>query len=348
MSEKLTLIAEDCVKINNFLYFIAKNVNILCSLDLRNGQISLLDSIPENRILAPRAGAAILHWKGELIFSPMLTKKIWRYNISTKEWKGYERKKYNSKLKNEMFQEILYENKIFFIGTTYPAIIVLDLIDGGLTYIDEPYKKLEHRRMQLKDCFFRMDHVKMGHLLFLASCVSNEILRLDLSTYDYELIKVGSLENRYVGIAWDGKNFWIAPRKTTPIVKWDGCNECEEIALPEEFADDKYIFGSVVCREGRVYLNSYNDDKSLVLDCNNNETMIVQKRYIFMKKMEDKTYIEMASTGGFNIDDGNQIIFRSTDIPKDSLIEYLSLKGEVIKESKIVNLGDFIEAFSAK
>ena len=105
--ELVTLLAEDCVQVNNFLFFIARDVNFVFCLNLDTGKVDLLDSIPEEDIRSARLGANIAYWNNELIFTPMKAEKIWIYNLWTREWHGLKRKRtVDSTVENEMFQQI--------------------------------------------------------------------------------------------------------------------------------------------------------------------------------------------------------------------------------------------------
>lgn len=297
--ELVTLLAEDCVQVNNFLFFIARDVNFVFCLNLDTGKVDLLDSIPEEDIRSARLGANIAYWNNELIFTPMKAEKIWIYNLWTREWHGLKRKRtVDSTVENEMFQSVLYENKLFLIGSNYPAIVCLDLIEEDMTYIEEPFLELKEKKELLKDCYFRCDHVQKDNFVYLASCLDNLILKFDMNTFKYAWIKVGVDGNRYSGITWYGKNFWLAPRFNTPIVKWDGGTEVVEIPLPGKPDAQKYSFIGAVSTPEHVIFPGMAEPNTLIIT-DEKQTIIegVQEQYLFFREINSGLIVSMTSDG---------------------------------------------------
>lgn len=301
----LSLMAEDCVQVDNQLIFIAKDINIIYSLDLKTGEIVIIDSIPEENVLETRLGAKIVHWKEELIFAPMNAKKIWIYNIKTKQWHGLERKKIEgNKTKLEMFEAVLFKNTMFIIGSNYPAIICLDLQTENMTYVEEPYVWLKEKKEELTDCYFRCGYVQKENFLYLASCLQNLVLKFNMETYDHEWIKVGDDNNRYSGIEWDGKNFWLAPRKNTTIVKWDGVDTAIEYPLPAEFQDENFHFLGVVCEQDNiVFPGLLSPYKIVISDLEQEEMRVMKGQYSFYKKINNMLLISQDLEGNIHIKD---------------------------------------------
>ena len=136
LNAMITLVAEDCVKVGDFLYFIAKNYNFIFKLGLTSGDISIIDSIPEERVLSKRLGAKIINCGTYLFFAPMNAHKIWRYDLENNEWKGYAIKESAEFGETDkFFQAVKYKEKIFFLGSNYPSIVVFDLNTDNIEYI---------------------------------------------------------------------------------------------------------------------------------------------------------------------------------------------------------------------
>ena len=62
---------------------------MIFSFNLETEQVEIVDSIPEEMFSTYRLGNKIVSWGEELIFVPMAAKKIWRYNITTKNKTPY-------------------------------------------------------------------------------------------------------------------------------------------------------------------------------------------------------------------------------------------------------------------
>jgi hypothetical protein len=354
----LSLVAEDCVQVDNQLIFIARDINIIYSLDLGTGEIVIIGSIPEENVLTKRLGAKVVHWKEELIFAPMKAKKIWIYNLKKREWHGLERKKIEeNKTDLEMFEAVLYENTLFIIGSNYPAIICLDLQTENMTYIEEPYIRLKEKKEGLADCYFRCGYVQKENYLYMASSLENLVLEFNMDTHDFNWIKVGDDKNRYSGIEWDGKNFWLAPRLNTAIVKWDGVNSATEFPLTAEFQEEKNNFLGAICvHDNIVFPGLLSPYEVVISDLEQEDISVVQGQYYFYKKINNVLVVNQDIEGKINIKN-LEGIDREFDccIKKEKIKKYLENKNVDIidhlatnleRESDIFDVSDFIEQVS--
>lgn len=351
----LSMVAEDCVQVGNQLIFIARYINIVYSLDLDTGEIMLIDSIPEEDVLAERLGAKLVHWKDELIFAPMKAKKIWIYNLKTREWHGLERKKLeDNKTDLEMFEAILYDNKLFIIGSNYPAIICLDLQTEKMTYIEELYNRLKVKKEKLADCYFRCGYVQKENYLYIASSLENLVLEFNMDTYDYSWIKVGDDKNRYSGITWDGNHFWLAPRLNTAVVKWDGVNTVTEYPLPTELQEEKYNFLGAICVHNNIVFPGMLAPYGIVIsNLEQGEMKTVQGQYYFYKKINNVLVVNQDIEGRINIKNAEDIDKEFTCcIKKEKIKKYLENRNvniveylimNPVQESKMLDGSDFIE-----
>lgn len=246
------LFMEDFLRINDWLYFMNKDVNLVCRLHLNSDKIEILGSFPEEDFYAPRLSVSIVQWRNKLVFAPLKAKKIWIYDLDAKEWKGIARR--GAVVEgNAFFKAFLYEDKVFMVGSDFPAILCLDMLTEKISYIEGPYRRLFALKEKVNDIFFRNYGVQKGSKLYLASCLDNYICEFDMDTLQHRWIQIGSAGNRYVGITWDGNCFWIAPRDGSAVFKWDGGENIKEYKLSQTMASDcKYIYG-VICMERKIF-----------------------------------------------------------------------------------------------
>lgn len=309
--EDSPVFTEDCVEIDGSLFFAARDFNCICSLDLKNGNLSLIDSFPQGSIFDYRLGAKTVAAGSRLIFPPMRAQKIWSYDIEQKKWEGTERKQLtNGETAGEMFQAVEYSGKLFLIGCNYPAIICRDLQTQKTVYIEEPYCEWKKKGMQMADSYFRSDCAQKGNYLYLAACIDNLVLEFDMETYAYRWIEVGSAQNRYSGIAYDGKDFWLAPRCRTPIVKWDGENEWKEYPLPEEILESKgrFAFLGAIYAHGQVIFPGMEQPNTIVVNpCEDPQLTVVSGQYTFCKPYKDGLSIRQNTEGRIEILDADGV-----------------------------------------
>ncbi|TCL58128.1 hypothetical protein EDD76_107244 [Kineothrix alysoides] len=298
------LIAEDCIQIDRKLLFVARDINIIFSLDMDNGKINLIDSIPEEDFIANRLSAKIVRWEQQLLFVPFNAKKIWIYRQDIKEWKSLVLMPVNNEdISLKMFQAIAYQDKVFLIGSNYPAIVCVDMEKETLTYFDRIYDCLKDKRKELEDCYVRCDCVQINDCFYMASALDNKVLKFDMSNCQYFWIEVGSDRNRYSGIAWDGSNFWLAPRQNTAIVKWDGTNKVTEYLLPQEFAAQCMHFLGVVYDGTKIIMPGGIDGSKTIKFKNGcaDKFEILSEQYSFYKRINDGYIVSQTTEGELTV-----------------------------------------------
>ena len=302
MQDKIKLLAEDCVKVGDKLYFMAKDANFFFTFDLNKEEIDILDSLPEEDTISKRLGAKIVCWNDKLIFVPMTAKKIWIYNLETHTWKGYERKKIgDGKTKDEMFQGVLWKNVLYLIGSNYPAIIRMDLESEKIDYIEEPYVRLKEKREEILDCYFRTDYVQKNNLIYMATCLDNMILVFNMDTLEWNWEVVGNKGNTYSGITYYENNFWLAPRRNSPIVKWNGKTKWKEYSLPAEFELEKFYFLGIIDGGNKIICPGFGDEKTLIIE--ENKMRIQKGKYTFYKKLNSNLLVRLTDEGKLEIED---------------------------------------------
>ena len=325
--------AEDCVRIGDYLYFISADVNMVFKLCIYTGETGIVSHIPGEAMNVRRLGSKIIHYGDELIFAPMNAKDIWIYNLKTEEWECIERKEFTNRLtwskSGTMFQCVRHNEKLYFIGSIYPAIIEFNLKTRNISYITEPYERYLRDAEKLHDGFFRTDYVKKDNIIYLASCLKNEVMKFNLDTYDTKYFTVGGSGNRYAGITFCNDKFYLAPRKCTPVVIWDGRNKWEQIELPKPYKNlDKYWFGGAVECSGKILFTAYGGDVSFALSLNGKRDLeLVEKTYLFYKQIDDSTKVSLTQKGLLEIEADEQYYRYELSLSIDELGQYIKHNG---------------------
>lgn len=344
----MNLLAYDFLKLGNKLYFVAKDTNIIFSVDINSKKIEFVDCIPDECIYEKCLCYKIISWECEMIFVPMNAKKIWRYNVENKKWHGIGLGGYEDR-KNKSFQAFIYMNNLFMIGCGCPAIFQIDLITEHVLIIDEPFKNLTKKKDLSTDIFFRSDFVRKGNKIFMASCQDNSIMEFDLHNKKVLFHKVGNKKNRYSGIAWDGEDFWISPRDKMPIVRWDGETNVTEYSIPYDKIENEVGFLGVVNTEhGLLFYGK--KQYSILMNKKENNLEIIPKTYLFYKKEKD-SFISLDFCGKLVIENGNEKIEIQLSEEKCRLKEFQLEKGnrcdiyftEPKQESNFYDMNDMID-----
>lgn len=284
---------EDFEIVDNELWFSARDFNGIFRVDLINGEIKYVGILPNELYYKSRLCVKLIRIHEKIIFIPTNANNIWIYNRNSKEWSELPIKPItNAKDNHKFFQIVKYKEFIYLIGANYPAIIKLDTKTNEIKYIDDMFTKLKNKKEEVSDVFFYISIVQKEEYLYLASCVSNEIFKFNMETYDYEVYEVGDSNNRYSGIAWDGNNFWLSPRVNNVVIKWDGNETYEEFILGDEFNRNIFNFHGIIYDGTNLIMPGLEKDATIYINPNNSDKIkIERKKYNFMKILDNSMLV---------------------------------------------------------
>lgn len=350
-SEKMSLLAKDCARDKDDFYFICDELNMIIKLNIKNNNISIINSIPDGEAVERSIMGGIYVFNRELYIAPYKTKKIWIYNLDARKWIGIERKKLPNMAFDGMLQVFEYENFIYMVGTTYPAIIVINPINKEIEYIEEPFKAKGNPELMI-DAYFRAQHVILDDFLYLPCCLDNTVLKMNLKTREYQWITVGRKENRYSGIIYDGRHFWLSPRFNTNVVEWDGEEFIREIKLPPNYPLEINYFCGIIDSDESVLLCNMLNKKSLRIQKESGEKSIEECQFTFVKQINGMV-IQQEIDGKISMYKNNTKVFDYIlKIKRQVAREYFKSKKMtmyngtgIYREGNVYSLNEFIEAF---
>lgn len=353
--ESRILPAYGCAKAGNTLFFLGKDINIVFKKEIGKEETKLFQGPPEGNVLAPQMASRIILWKDELIYIPWRAGAIWFSDLDLQNWGKVE---YENRLKerisNAALQAVLYGERLFIIGADYPAMICLDLNSKKITYIREPYQRPIREKKKQRDIFFRKDYVLKDGFLYLASCLDNYVLKMNLDTFSFEWKEVGSRANKYSGIAWDGEYFWLSPRTNTPVVKWDGKNCTEEISLPDGFKNPRTLFHGIVYTGEILLLPGKNQPNSLIVYPETGNLSVTEGQYWFYQRLNGDEFLAQRTDGQMQlIHDKNENQSFFCRISSDAFMQFIqenhgdygSYFKQVRKENTLIGLEEMLEIF---
>lgn len=292
------LFADDAIKVGECLFLFANNLNMLFSVNLSDGKLTFLGSIPEEHLLSKGLTCKLIYLKNNIIVVPLLAKKIWIYSIESGNWRYIEIEKCKMYGRGTYFRQVIqHKDSLFFIGGHYPAILKMDLPSCELTYLKKPFHNYG-KSEESGELYFRGDYVCNGDMLYLASGRDNKVLIFNLNTQSYKWIEIGKEKNRYSGIMWDGNNYWLAPRKNTPIVKWDGNDNVTEYEIPKEKRVNNIAYAGIIKRDNQIIIPALTKSGADTIILTSNGIMkFDRKEYFFYKKTECGDYLAQDSDG---------------------------------------------------
>ena len=211
------------------------------------------------------------------------------------------------------------------------------------------------KRETLGDAYFRTDYVQIEDTIYLASCLANYVLKFSLVTLEYEWFSVGSKDNRYAGIAWDGEYFWLPPRVNNTIVKWDAGKEVIELPLPSEFNKDKVAFLGAIYSENNIIIPGFLFSQTIVIPNRKiSDSFIKDEKYLFFKQIDEETTVSLLSNGFLTvINKENKKLIFECKVEKSKVLEFLKTQlekidicNEFLFENDVLNLDIFLELLS--
>ena len=322
MSRMITLSAYDCVEVDGYLYFFSSDYNLFFKSEISTGKISIIGSIPEENIFTGQLCSKLIHYKNFIYFAPMHAGKIWRYCIDDRSWKNYEFPKMEYFRGIYAFcQVVLYNDKLFFFGCRYPAIVILNLNTEDMTLCESVYT--EHLRAlseNMMKAFFVREGVCLNDYMYMASCLDNTVLKFNMNNFEYEYVSLGDDKSNFSGIGYDGSNFYIAPRNKNDAIKWDGAGKYEVIKLQYLTSEADRVSVGVLCDEGKVYFYGMYEDRFLDSD---NGICILHDKYRIYKRLDTGSFVCLDSKGKLTVKRNDEEYIYFLRIDEDYLNDYL-------------------------
>ena len=352
MNQRSLQMADDGILLGNHLYLILRDYNIFVCIDTETSQLEIFTGIPKENILNPQKSGGINYWNDEVIMIPKGTCDIWFWNIRTKTWRRESLEKpLLDNIENAFMQSVVFDKKIFLIGAELPLIVCIDLTTSAITYITEPFHHFGNKR--ISDIYFRRSCVVVDEKLFLASCITNEVLILNLRSLAFEWVTVGEPSYCYSGIAYMDGNFWLSPRWNTPIIKWRYPQDnYEAFILKNKYKEDLTNFLGVVSFDSKIIMPG-KDQRYTVL-INDNETIkeIDSGGYSFYKKINEEICLAQKRNGNIEIIRPNGFIhtfnlrehkYQFLNAIKESEGGIHGLFEEIQTENEILGINELIE-----
>ena len=346
----MNLYAEDCVKVKNDLYFIAKNINIIYRINIETSEFEIVDSLYDAPTELLSAGASILEYDGKLYFPPMSARWLSYYDLASKEWNTIEIETIDNCYWGRFFNAVIYYKTIHLIGSHYPAIVSINLETTEIkTSALHLYESLKKNKEMFDDCYIRKDFAIVGEKLYAASCVSNQVLIYDLKTQKACLETVGDSYMRFSGIVFDGENFWLTARRYMEFYRWDVKTSIFETFKISNIADEDFYVGGVVFDGKNLILKGMYNQNSYIVNPFAEDVQSTVKEiyesYVFVKNYGDVDYC-MTSDGFLEereIEDFGKVIKRiDVNIEDSRIFDYVEKKDGILHESQTLSLNAFI------
>ena len=270
---------ETCVKVNNNIYFMLEDYNLLCCCNLANEEVDVLGSIPEEAIDGKRLCGKILEWKEKLVLLPLNAKKIWIYDLSNRIWDSIEIDHPNIAFK--FLEGLIYNDILYAFGHWYPGIVKIELFNGESTYID--CEKMKNGRDEL----FGTQIAQKNEKVILPVCNQDVILEFDLSDSTIHERKIENEGNGFTAALYQNDVLWLASRKGQTIINVDE-NGNENRIIGKKI--DELFFHGFVLFHDELYLPSSHFSEMIIVE-KKGIKKINKEICLFCNVIDDNTFM---------------------------------------------------------
>lgn len=355
----INLAAESIAEFGEDYFFITKGMNLIYKINKNTGKLSFVTSLPDENVDYGRVGAAIIPYEDELIFLPMNGYRVYIYKPDTDTFRFVEIEHRPEHITDKFFNGVILNGRMYMIANCYNAIVSFDIKSGAdVKYYDEPYAPLIQGMEEKNDCMVRTDFVVKDEKIYMASCVSNCIIIFDTRSEKTEFVYVGDKNDNFVGITFDGKDFWLSARRTSKLYRWNQESDLFEAYQLFDIEKENLYFLGIIYDGKNIILPGMFFDKTCILDPeairkdSKNPTLsmkVIDEKYLFFKVSDDKLFT-MTVDGRFEIRSVSDIFniefSKSVLCDEKELYKYINASKDFVYENEFLTLDSFLDGIS--
>lgn len=348
LNEYIDLDAEAGVIVGNNVYLFCRSFNILYKYNILKNEIKLLSSIPEKDGLTKRLVGKILYWNEQIITLPAIGDSICIYDLNSKKWECIKLENI-PRGKIVCFQGFIYDdNFLCMIGSEYPYIVHVNLIEKTVIYDNSVYDDLEKdssSKYKIKeDSYFRSAVVLDEKELLLGCRSTNKLLRYNYRTKQYTFEDMEGFESGIEGVLRFGDIMLYAKSDSSAVLIKQHKKENKWIAIDEKY---KFVFLAAVYCANEIFLLSKFSGKSLHYQ---KSGLIEDDRSFYFCNLQGDSLVVAMDTDKFlycgNMQDAFEMKKRMTTRVK-SIGELFANQNkkqysDVIKEDSMIGLSVFL------
>ena len=349
------LVFENLCKSNGRLWFTSINFNSLWAMDSDTWEVEHIGLFPDEEAYQSRQFFSLVMANDRIYCIPLSANNLIEYSPADKafraiplpipQYKAASKIVYSPDLK--FLCGYVYGDHLFITPYTYPGIIKYSLSTGNIVVLDDWITDLDsmHSTKHFLGYFNR--GVAQDNKLFLACCGANAVFEFDMETCLHRIHKIKNENIGYIGMCFDGENYWLSPvNNNGVVVKW---NPMEGVIkelrnLCDCQTQELFPFQNISFLRGNIWLLPllYNSDtKAIKIDVNTNavtiadnfqnETTYVSENalysnthsYLLQEKIEDTLFAYSAKT--------------------NSLLAYNALTNETRKQTITMSADNYIQ-----
>ena len=249
--------------------------NALCTLDMENGKVHIVDSIPGYKKNQGGLVSSIYSYHGKIICSPNCMNSIAEYDVETGKFNFV--KLPNALAWENMGSILFWEDEFIILPIKYPAVVQYSNAKKKYIYhrqVFEDVRKLsEGKEFADGRGYFGSGMVKDG-CWYLPLMQTNAVLVWHMDTFKYEIMHLGKEEYTYSAITDVNGGFLLQMYEGARLMFWNPVTDEErEIdQFPEEFEyrlnprDENHPFGGFWMAKNHLLLVPQLGNQMLEID----------------------------------------------------------------------------------
>jgi hypothetical protein len=318
--DEIELMFENICDGGNYLWCTSINFNSLFRINKETWIAEHIGFFENEELNNWRAFFKIIMIDERLIFVPYSADNVTEYLLEGGSFRctaienPYKERKVKYNKNSKFTQAFHYKDSLFFTPHTYPGIIRYDLITGKVAYYSDWIKDLEAFIQKPGYGYFIRGVLVEGRIL-LACSGANAVFEFDIENYTYKIHEIRNGNMGYIGICFDGNDFWLVPTENGSIVRWNPKSDIiKEYNSCCDTNDNKpFPYQNINCENGNVYVLPVNgscalkisisDDTVEVIDAfqdecelENSPTQMFQCNYLLQENIDGVIYAYSAKT----------------------------------------------------
>lgn len=203
--DKVIGLAEAVVVIEDEMWAVAYNFNLLYHVNLHSGVATLVSRIPNEEHNGKRLYGSIVYYDDKLFLIPMTAREIAVYDLSNNQFSkipfitGNENKYQMYKERYKFCGGVVYEHFLYIFSSTYPAILKIRMSDYSIEYLDDWVNDVEKCAWYKNEVYFRSFKIHEG-IVYLPSCCANQIMKFDLNNNTVNIVTLKESTNSFSDI----------------------------------------------------------------------------------------------------------------------------------------------------
>jgi hypothetical protein len=212
----------------------------------------------------------------------------------------------------------VYGDNVYFTPLNYPAFMKLNTLTLEISFINDWFEQIIDD-LELSNDFLCSQGIQISEDTFAVTTArTNAVIIYNMKTNESFINKIGKKEWKYKDVCFDGKDFWLLPRRNAPIVRWNR----ETNKLTEYYSNylsecgDKFIFYSIEFFDNLIWILPNAEDFALSINPKNGE----------IKKLD-----ELNDIWGFRMCSPTKMACVTSWVNDSFLCVFDSKSGELIK-----------------